>query len=102
LVRLATIVEGDGIGPDVLLALAYLLTIVLPVHAVPVKVVVDVVFETGPDGCARVCRWCVNHDRPGSGTAAVINPVLPSAATFFSGALDVVAEWAGVPDIARA
>ena len=102
LVRLAAIVEGDWIGPDVLLALAYLLAIVLPVHAVPEKVVVDVMFKTGPDSGARVCSRRVNHNRAGGRTAAVINPVLASAATFFSSALDVVAKWAGVPDIDRA
>src|SRR6185503_8489879 len=102
LVRLATIVEGDWVGPDVLLTLAYLLAIVLPVHTVPEKVVVNVMFETGPDGGTRVRSGRVNHDRAGRGTAAVINPVLSSAAPFFSSALDVVAKGAGVPDIDRA
>src|SRR6185295_16609690 len=72
LVRLAAIVEGDRVGPDVLLALAYLLAIVLPVHAVPVKVVVNVVLKARPYSCARVCCRRVNHDRAGCRTAAVI------------------------------
>ena len=49
LVRLSTIVESNRVGPNVLLSLAHLLSIVLPMHAVPKEVVVDAMFETGPD-----------------------------------------------------
>src|SRR4030095_4189091 len=42
---LAAIIESDRVGPDVLLSLTHLLPVVLPVHSVPVEVVVDTVFE---------------------------------------------------------
>ena len=56
LVRLPAIVESDWVGPNILLALAHLLSIVLPVNAVPEKIVVDAVFEAGPDSGARIGR----------------------------------------------
>src|SRR6478672_7220820 len=71
LVRLTSVIEGNRIGPNILLTLAYLLPIVLPVHAVPEKIVVNVVFETSPDSCARVRRGRVDHDCAGGRTAAV-------------------------------
>src|ERR1044071_4330526 len=45
-VWLAPVVERDWIGPYVLLALAYLLAIVLPVHALPVKIIAIAVYVT--------------------------------------------------------
>src|SRR5689334_2624824 len=76
---LATIVERDWIGPYVLLSLAYLLAVVLPVHTVPVKIIVNAVLETRPDRCARIRGRCIDDNRAGGRTTAVIDPVFASA-----------------------
>src|SRR5215813_9448651 len=89
-IRLSTIVEGDRVGPDILFSFAYLLPVVLPVHAMPVEIVVDVVFEAGPDGGAWIGGGRVDNNRAGSRTATVVDPVLASALAFFIGAFDVV------------
>src|SRR5689334_1653545 len=98
---LAAIVERDGIGPDVLLSLAYLLPVVLPVHAMPVKIVIDAVFETGPDRGARIGGRSVDDDRTRRGTAAVIDPVFVTAFSFFIRAGDVISERACIPNVDR-
>src|ERR1041385_8736636 len=79
---LATVVERDGIGPYVLLSLADLLPVVLPVHTMPVKIIIDIVFETGPDRRTRISRRSIDDNRARSGTAAVVDPVLASAFAF--------------------
>src|ERR1043166_6005596 len=53
-VWLSAVVESYRIRPHVLLFFANLLPVVLPMHAVPVKVVVDAMFEAGPDRGARI------------------------------------------------
>src|SRR5262245_11779972 len=98
---LATVVERDWIGPYVLFALAYLLPVVLPVHAMPVKTIIDAVFETGPDGSAWIRGRCINDNRTCSGTAAVVDPVFASAFTFLICAGDVVSQWARIPYVDR-
>src|SRR5437868_7666255 len=101
-VRLTAVVESYWIGPNVLLSFANLLPVVLPMHAMPVKVVIDAVFEAGPDRGARIrCRG-VDHNRARGGTTTVVNPVFVSALTLLLGPLDVVPKWAGVPNIDRA
>src|ERR1051326_4045019 len=82
-IRLAAVVKRDGIGPHVLLSLAHLLPVVLPVHAVPVKIIVDAVFEAGPDRGARIGGRSVDDDRARSWTAAVIDPIFVTACAFF-------------------
>ena len=68
LVRLAAVVERDRVRPHVLAPLALLLAVVLPVHAVPEEVDVDVVLEGGPGhrarlgGRARRSRWRARWD----------------------------------------
>src|ERR1043166_5688989 len=101
-IRLATVVERDGIGPHVLLSLANFLAVVSPVYAVPVKIIVDAVFETRPHRGARIGGRSVDDDRARSGTAAVIDPVFVTALTFLVRARDVITERACVPDIDRA
>src|SRR6185503_12174017 len=100
-VWLAAVVERNWIGPNILFALPDLLPVVLPVHAMPVKVIIDSMFETGPDGRTRICRRCVNNNRAGRRTPAVINPVFASALTFVIRARDVVTKWSCIPDIDR-
>src|SRR5215467_3844808 len=101
-VWLSAVVEGYRIRPHVLLSFANLLAVVLPVHAMPKKVVVDAVFEAGPDRGARIRCRRIDHDRARCWTTAVVDPVPVTALTFFSSALDVVAERTRVPDIDRA
>src|SRR2546423_6460150 len=74
-VRLTAVVESYWIGPNVLLSLANLLPVVLPMHAMPVKVVIDAVFEAGPDRGAGIRCRCVNHNGAGSGTTTVVDPI---------------------------
>ena len=100
-VWLATVVERDGIGPNVLFALSDLLPVVLPVHAMPVKVIIDSVFETGPDRRTRIRGRSVDNNRTCRRTPAVINPVFVSALAFFVRAVDVVSERSCVPDVDR-
>src|ERR1044072_687873 len=100
-VRLATIVECDRVGPNILFPLADLLAIVLPVHTMPVKIVIDVVFEAGPDGGAWIGGGCVDDDRSGSRTAAIVDPVFATTLPFLVSACDVVTERACVPDVDR-
>src|SRR6185369_8391993 len=100
-VRLTTIVECDRVGPHILFSFAHLLAIVLPVHAMPEKIVVDVVFETGPDGGTWIRGGRVDDDRSGSRTATVVDPVFASVLPFLVSAFDVVTERACVPDIDR-
>src|SRR5512132_1992057 len=97
-VRLPTVIEGNGIGPDVLFSLAYFLPVVLPVHAVPVKIIIDAVFETGPDRRARIRGRSIDNNRAGSGTTAVIDPVLAPAFTLLVCACDVVTERTCIPN----
>src|ERR1051325_1585702 len=101
-VWLSAVVERDRVDPHILFSLAYLLPVVLPVHAVPVKIVVNAVFETSPDGAARISGRSVNDNGARSRTAAVIDPVLASVFTFLVCASDVVAERTGVPNVDRA
>src|SRR4029079_16983095 len=77
-IRLTAIVECDRVGPDILFSFADFLAIVLPVHTVPVKIVIDVVFETGPDGGTWIRGGRVDDDRSGSRTATVVDPVFVS------------------------
>src|SRR6185369_1034792 len=100
-VWLATVIECNRVSPDVLFALAYLLTVMLPMHAVPIKVVIDAVFETGPDRGARISGRSIDDNRACGGTAAVINPVLAPVFTFLVGAGDVIAERTGIPNVDR-
>src|SRR5215217_241030 len=98
-VRLTAVVEGYWIRPDVLLSFANLLPVVLPVHAMPVEVVVDAMFEAGPDRRAGIRCRRIDHDRARRRTTTVVDPVPVPALTFFSGAFDVITERAGIPDI---
>src|SRR5689334_12280410 len=84
LVGLAAIVERDGVLPNVLSALADLLAVVLPVVAVPVVIDLYVVFEAGPDGCARVGRGRVNDYRAALRSSAVVYPVAAAARVLFA------------------
>ena len=77
--RLAAVVERDRVGPDVLVALALLLRVVLPVHGVPVEVHADVVLERGPDHRPRVGGRRVDRDGASGWAAAVVEPVLAPA-----------------------
>src|SRR5215467_14130331 len=54
--------------------------------------VVEAVFEAGPDRGARIRCRRIDHDRARCWTTAVVDPVPVTALTFFSSALDVVAE----------
>src|SRR6185436_4946022 len=94
---LAAIIESDRIGPDVLLSLTNLLPVVLPVHSVPVEIVVDTVFEACPDRRTRISGWSVDHDRTGGGPAAVINPIFATAPTFLIATSNVVPKLTGIP-----
>src|SRR6476619_3344757 len=100
-VWLATIVERDRIGPNILFALSDFLPVVLPVHAMPKKVIIDSVFETGPNRRTRIRRRSVNNDRACRRTPAVINPVFVSALSFVIRALDVVTKRSCIPDVNR-
>src|SRR5690242_1150023 len=99
---LAPVVERDRVGPHVLLSLADLLAVVLPVYALPVKIIVDAVFETRPNRGARIGGRSIDDDRARSRTAAVVDPVLATALAFFVCACDVVSERARVPNVDRA
>src|ERR1041385_4647048 len=101
-VWLATVVEGNWIGPNILFAFSYLLPVVLPVHAMPVKVIIDSVFETGPNRRTRIRGWCVDNNRTRGRTTAVVNPVFVSALAFVVRPRDVVTERACIPDVDRA
>src|SRR5436190_8629756 len=94
---LTAIVEGDRVGPDVLSSLSYFLPIVLPVHPMPEEVVINVVLKTGPDRGTRIGRGSINNDRAGSGSTAVVDPVLSSARTLLLSLLNVVAERSCIP-----
>src|SRR5690242_9304227 len=96
---LSAVVEGDGIGPYVLLSLAYFLPVVLPMHALPVKIIIDAVFETGPDRGARVGGRSIDDNRACGRTTAVVDPVFASAFTFLICARDVVSERACIPNV---
>src|SRR5215510_1956556 len=91
-IRLATIVECNRIGPDILFPLANLLAIVLPMHTVPVKIIINTVFETCPDSGAWVRGGRIDDNRAGSRTATVVDPVFASASSLFVSAFDVVTE----------
>src|ERR1051326_4633377 len=82
LVWLAAVVERDRVGPNVLFSLADFLPVVLPVHALPEKVVVDVVFETRPDRGAWIGGGRVDHDRACGGAAAGVDPAPPFGLKF--------------------
>src|ERR1041384_5278824 len=101
LIRLATIVECDRVVPDILFSFAYLLAIVLPVDTMPVKIVIDAVFETGPDGGTWISGGRVDDDRSGSRTPTVVDPVFAPALPFLVSTFDVVTERACVPDVDR-
>src|SRR6185369_15134915 len=98
-IRLTTIVECNRIGPHILFPLANFLAIVLPVHAMPVKIIVDVVFEARPDGGARIGGGCVDDNCSGSRTSAVVDLVFAPALSFFICAFDVVTKRACVPNV---
>src|SRR5690349_4577033 len=102
LVWLAAIVKRDWIRPYILFALAHLLPVVLPVHAMPIEIIVDAVFETGPDRGARIGGRSIYDDRARCGTAAVVDPVLSSTHALLVGARDVVSERTCIPDVDRA
>src|SRR5215468_11818902 len=101
-VRLAAIVEGDRIRPDILVALALLLRIVPPVYAVALKVDFDAVLEAGPRNDARVSRGRVYQQRAYGRTAAVVRPVLPSFGALGLRFLGVEPQSARVPNVNRA
>src|SRR6185295_20003040 len=65
LVGLTAVVKGNRVLPDILLALADLLAVVLPVNTMPVKVIIYAVLETGPNGRAWIGSWSINHDATG-------------------------------------
>src|SRR3569832_844123 len=101
-VWLATVVERNRIVPNVLFAFADLLAVVLPVHAIPVKVIIDAVFETRPNRGTRISGRSIDNDRTRRRTPTVIDPVFVSAPPFFVGARDVIAERSCVPEVDRA
>ena len=85
LVWLLAVVERDGVGPHVLVAVADFLRVVPPVDGVPVEVHLHVVLEGGPDRRARVGGGRVDRDGAGGRTAAVVDPV--------AAALRLVRSW---------
>src|SRR6185503_20445712 len=100
-IGLSAIVESDWVGPNILPALARLLSIVFPMNTMPIEIIVDAMFEAGPDCGARIGRRRVDHDGAGRGASAVIDPIFVTVRTFLPGTLDVVAERTGIPDIDR-
>src|SRR5215813_9845144 len=96
---LAAIIKGDGIGPDILPAFTDLLSIVLPVDAVPIKVDLDSMFEAGPDGRAWIRCGSVDHNRAGCWSTAVVDPILPTTRTLFLCSLNVVTLRSRIPYI---
>src|SRR5262245_17097929 len=101
-VRLAAVVEGDRIDPDVLYAVPLFLSVVSPMYAVPVEIDFDAVFETGPGHDARVGGRGVNHDRAGGRTPAVIYPMIAATRPLTLGPFDVVSPRPRIPDVYRA
>src|SRR6185503_19487409 len=75
-VGLSPIVESDWVGPNILPALARLLSIVFPMYPVPVEIIVYAMFEAGPDSGTRVGRRRVDHDGAGRGASPVVDPIL--------------------------
>src|SRR4051812_16137092 len=100
-VRLPSIVEGDAVGPHVLVALSLLLGIVVPVHRIPVEVDTHIVLERGPNRRASVGGGRIDGDCAAGRPAAVIEPVFVSERTFARGAFNVKSFWARTPDIDR-
>src|SRR5215212_287025 len=100
-VWLATVVERNWICPNILYAFPNLLPVVLPVYAMPIKVIIDSVFETGPNRRTRICGRSVNNNRTRRRTPTVINPVFASALAFIVRALDVVPKRPCIPDVDR-
>src|ERR1044072_5174876 len=76
---LAAVVEGDRIGPHVLLSLANLLPVVSPMDAMQKKIFIEGVFKAGPERGAWMGSRSVDKNRARSRTAAVIDPILVSA-----------------------
>src|SRR5437764_14378307 len=60
-VWLTAVVESYRISPNVLFSFANLLPVVLPVHSVPVTVIVDAVFEACPDSGAAIHCCCIDE-----------------------------------------
>src|SRR5258708_3770815 len=75
LVWLPAIVESDWVRPDVLPALPNLLTVVLPVDTMPEEVIVDPVFEAGPNCCTCISSRSIDHDRARRGSSTVVDPI---------------------------
>src|SRR5262249_30265327 len=101
-VRLAAVVEGDRIDPDVLDAVALFLSVVSPVDAVPVEIDFDAVFETGPGHDAGVSGRGVNHDRAARRAPAVVYPMIAATRPFTRRPFDVVSTRPRIPDVYRA
>src|SRR6476620_307341 len=101
LVGLTAIVKGNWIDPNVLFSFTCFLSIVLPVHSMPIEVIINAMLKAGPDSCTRVGRRRIDNDRARSWSAAVIDPVLSSAGTFLFRPLDVVTKRTSIPDVDR-
>src|SRR4029453_16364765 len=67
----------------------------------PVEVIADPMLIASPDCGAGICRRRIDYDGTRSGTSTVINPILAPTCPFLVGALNVVSQWSGVPDIDR-
>src|SRR5580765_7221111 len=78
-VRLAAVVERNGVGPDVLVALSLFLRVVTPVDCVPVKVDGHIVLEGGPDRGAWISGRSLDGNGGASRASAVVEPELPAA-----------------------
>src|SRR4030095_8117809 len=100
-VWLSAIVKCNWIGPNVPLPLTYLLSIVLPVHTMPVDIILIARLKAGQNGGSRIGGGCVDHDSTRGGTATVVDPVSSSTCTLLFGSLYVVTERARSQNVYR-
>src|SRR5690242_3395098 len=88
-IRLASIVEGDAVGPHILVPFTLFLRIVTPVHRIPVEVHLHVMLERGPNGGTRVGRGRIDGDGAPGRPTAVVEPVLMSLRPFARRTADI-------------
>src|SRR3954466_12360202 len=84
--RLATVIKGNRIRPDILLTCALLLVVMPPMNTMPVKIVIDTMLETCPDGRARIGRRAIDYNCPASRPSTVVDPIITATGPFLLGA----------------